>query len=130
MSREKKILGIRGELIAAGFLKQKGYKILETNVRTPFGELDIVARKKNLLIFVEVKTRISPSLGPPSCAVTRAKRIHIIKNALYYIDRHNSDGTSWRIDVVSIKLSNDQTVESVEIIENAVTVDSYDYRGG
>jgi len=121
---------MRGESIAVALLKRKGYRILEANARTPFGELDIIARKNNFIIFVEVKTRLSSSLGPPSLAITRAKGMHIIKNALYYLNKHRLNESNWRIDVVAIKLHNARTIESAEIIENAITVDAYDYRGG
>ena len=71
MGREKNEIGKRGEGIAAEFLTGKGYEILERNSRTVFGEIDIVARYKSLMIFVEVKTRASSSLGPPLLSVSR-----------------------------------------------------------
>ena len=57
MGRENIIVGKLGERIALGFLKRSGYRILETNFRTPFGELDVVARRGGHIVFVEVKTR-------------------------------------------------------------------------
>lgn len=125
MGRGNKILGGYGERIALGFLRENGYKILETNFRTPFGELDAVARKEGTTVFVEIKTRSTCSLGPPYLAVTGTKQRHIIKNALCYLRKHNLTDTNWRIDVVSVKLDFDHNVECIELIENAVEDNKY-----
>ena len=123
MGRENRQIGRRGELIAVKFLEENGYEILETNLRTPFGEIDIVARRKGLMVFVEVKTRASSSLGPPFLSVTKAKQRHLIRNALCYLKRRGRVDSDWRIDVVSIKLDGGYGPESIELIENAVTED-------
>lgn len=65
MGRENRQIGKIGETIAVTFLERKGYEILEVNARTTFGEIDIIARRKDTMIFVEVKTRATSSLGPP-----------------------------------------------------------------
>ncbi|MFA6321348.1 MAG: YraN family protein [Candidatus Omnitrophota bacterium] len=118
--RENKKIGRIGEEIAAGFLKQRGYKIIGVNIRTPFGEIDIVAKKNDVTIFVEVKTRTSSSLGPPHLSITWLKQKHLIKNALCYMKRHGRVYSDWRIDVVSVKLNSQNESESIELIENAV----------
>lgn len=120
MGRAKKYLGAVGEKIASGFLRKYGYKILDMNFRTPFGELDIVARKKDFIVFIEVKTRSTSSLGPPYLSVTRMKQRSIIKNALYYLKRYRFNDANWRIDIVSVKLNGDYEIEKIELIENAV----------
>ena len=120
MGRENKETGSIGERIARKFLEQKGYEILGMNVRTYFGEIDIVARRSGITVFVEVKTRLSSSLGPPLLNITMAKQRHIIKNALCYLTRHGSAHSDWRIDVVSVKLNGRYELESIELIENAV----------
>ena len=117
---DNKILGKLGEDIAARFLKQKGYEILDVNARTHFGEIDIVARQRNATVFVEVKTRVTSSLGPPLLSVTRIKQNHLIKNALCYLKRRGRVDTDWRIDVMSVKLNDRHELESIELIENAV----------
>jgi putative endonuclease len=114
------MIGKIGEKEAVKFLEKKGYKILGTNVRTPFGELDIVARHKNATVFVEVKTRSSYSFGPPFLSVTWLKQRHLIKNALFYLKARRNLCSDWRIDVVSVKLDEALKVESIESIENAV----------
>lgn len=120
MGREKIRIGRRGERIALGFLKKKGYKILEINFRTPFGEIDVVARKGGFIAFIEIKTRVTSSLGPPYLSVTRRKERHIIKNALSYLKWRRLLDSCWRVDIVSVKLNHDYGVESIELIENAV----------
>ena len=119
MGRGNKEVGKTGEMAAIEFLEKKGYAILETNARTPFGEIDIVA-KKGVTIFVEVKTRVTSSLGPPYLSVTRAKEKNMIKNALCYLKRRGLADSCWRIDVVSVKLDSKYRVENIELIENAV----------
>lgn len=120
MGREKKVVGALGEKLAIRFLKQKGYRILETNYRTIFGELDAVAKKDGSIIFIEIKTRASSSLGPPYLAVTLMKQRHIIKNALFYLKQRRMVHCDWRIDIVSVKLNSKRQLESIELIENAV----------
>lgn len=123
LGRENKAIGEIGEQIAMAFLEQKGYKIVGVNVRTPLGEIDVIARQKDTTVFVEVKTRATSSLGPPYLNVTRVKQIHLIRNALCYLKRHGRINSDWRIDVVSVKLNERYELESIELIENAVTED-------
>lgn len=125
MGREKMLVGVLGERKAAAALRKRGYRIIEMNAQTIFGEIDIVARHKDFIVFVEVKTRTSDSLGPPCLSVTRLKQKHIIKSALYYLKRRRLVYSNWRIDVVSVKLNSEYKVEDIEIIENAVENNGY-----
>ena len=121
VGREKKVVGQVGEAAAVQFLKKRGYRILGTNVRTIFGEIDIVARKDGFTIFVEVRSRSTSSLGPPYLSIDKTKERHIIKNALAYLKWHKGTVEScWRIDIVSVKLDRNFRVENVELFENAV----------
>ena len=120
MGREKKEIGDLGEKLALGFLKAKGYRVKHKNFRTPFGELDIVAKHKSYTVFIEVRTRSTSSLGSPLLSVTRTKQVHIIKNALFYLKRYGGIDSSWRIDVIAVKLNHDRVLESIEHVENAV----------
>lgn len=120
MGRERKNMGAAGEEIASAYLRKMKYKILVSNFRTPFGEIDIVARHKDIMVFVEVKSRSTSSLGPPYLSITRAKQRHIIKNALFYLKSHRLMNANWRIDIVSVKLNYERKLECIELIENAV----------
>lgn len=82
---DKKQLGIYGELIAARYLRRHGYEILKTNFHSRFGEIDLIAQKKETVVFVEVKTRDANSLERPASAVTPTKQQRIKKTALYYL---------------------------------------------
>ena len=120
MTGRRNYIGATGEEIASEYLKLKGYKVLAVNSRTPFGELDIIARKNGFIIFIEVKTRVSDSLGPPYLSITRKKIRHLIKNALCYLKRHGLTGSDWRIDIVSVNLDENYELKHIELIENAV----------
>ena len=127
MGREKQVVGITGEHIARAFLLKKGYKVMAANARTPFGEIDLVTRHKQTLVFIEVKTRLSSSLGPPYLNVTWQKQRHLIKNALCYLKKHRLLLCNWRIDVVSVKLNESYAAERIDHFESAVE-DNNGYR--
>ncbi|MFH1664627.1 MAG: YraN family protein, partial [Candidatus Omnitrophota bacterium] len=103
--------GKTGEKIAGKFLVSRGFSILESNFRTPFGEIDFVAKQDGYLVFVEVKTRTSERFGSPFSAITEVKRKHIINNCLYYLKRHGQCDAPCRIDVIGIKLDSLGRVE-------------------
>lgn len=109
-----------GERMASKYLKSKGYRIVEANFRTPFGELDLIAKIRNVIVFVEVKTRTTYSFGPPYLSITRIKERHIIRNALFYLKSRRLADVPWRIDIVSINLNCAYEAEKIEVFENAV----------
>jgi putative endonuclease len=119
-TRARIALGKTGEDVAIEFLRVAGYKIIERNYKTPLGEIDAIAKEGGLLVFVEIKTRLSSSVGPPYLSVTWKKKRKIIQNAGFYFLRNGLFGCAWRIDVVSVKLGDHDKVESIEIIKNAV----------
>ncbi len=93
--------GIYGEQIAVKFLKNKGYKVLETNWRFQHKEIDIIAQKNNEIVFVEVKSRKNTAFGEPEEAVTEQKQKHLIDAAEAYIIEKNIDLEA-RFDVIAI----------------------------
>ncbi len=97
----KKVLGARGEKQAAKHLIKKGYKIVELNMRTPYGEVDIIASDGDVLVFVEVKLRSDGRFGAGMEAVTRSKQQKLIKSAHYFCNMKNI-APLCRFDVVSI----------------------------
>jgi putative endonuclease len=109
--------GEKGEAIAVRQLKKKGYKIIETNYRTRLGEIDIIAKEKNTIVFVEVKTRRSVHFGNPKQAVTPLKQRKISMVALYYLKTTGQNDARARFDVVSIISNRDKP--QVEIIKDA-----------
>ncbi len=112
--------GALGEKLARDFLKKRGYHILETNYRCPRGEADIVARHKDALVFVEVRTKTSREFGTPEESITPAKQERMRVVALHYRQTHDNLPQSWRIDVVAIELNQKGKPSRIELIENAV----------
>ncbi len=112
--------GILGEKLAGDFLKKRGYRILETNYRCPQGEIDIVARHKDSLVFVEVRTRTSREFGSPEESITSAKKARLLASALHYQQMHHNLPQLWRIDVVVVELDQKGKPSRIELIENAV----------
>lgn len=114
----KKSLGNLGENLALKHLHDHGYKILDRNFRSKFGEIDIVAQDGDVLVFIEVKTRWSKKFGPPEEAITPWKIKHIIKAGQYYKLLHPELPDSLRLDAVTIDLSSDGKLKEIKIIKN------------
>ena len=115
MSRNQKV-GQWGEQAAADYLSAKGYEIMARNVRTPYGEIDLIAQKDGFTIFVEVKARTSSSLGPPEIAVTPRKQQHMLSCAEYYAQQNEID--HWQIDVIAVEEVNGKA--EIVHFENAI----------
>jgi putative endonuclease len=98
--------GKAGEDIAAAFLNARGYDIVERNHRNRMGEIDLILKRKGVLIFVEVKTRTSTAYGLPQEAVTGIKQEKIRKTALAYMQDNGLEDAEIRFDVVAIMLEN------------------------
>lgn len=111
-----KQLGSKGEDLAAKFLKDRGFKILSKNFKTPIGEVDIIAEHRKTIVFVEVKTRTNTAFGKPFEAVNLRKREKLKKLALFYIKHHRSD-MPVRFDVLSIEMDGENG--RIEHIEDA-----------
>jgi putative endonuclease len=114
-------LGAAGEKLAKEFLKKKGYKICEANYRCREGEIDIIAREKDCLVFVEVRTKTGLGFGSPEESVTSAKKEKLIASALTYMAQHQDLPESWRIDFVAVELDQDGKAKRIELIENAIS---------
>ncbi|RJQ41478.1 MAG: YraN family protein [Nitrospiraceae bacterium] len=111
-----KQFGSKGEDLAAEFLKAQGYRIIERNYKTPIGELDIIAKDGETLVFVEVKTRSSNAFGYPFEAVDARKK-HKLKNlALFYMKALKKNCAA-RFDVISINLTGSE--KEIEHIKDA-----------
>lgn len=98
---ERLSLGAEGELRAARYLARRGYRIVDRNVRAGGVELDLVARRGSLLVFVEVKTRRSTRFGAPELAVDSAKRARLVRGATAWMDQHPCPARRIRFDVVA-----------------------------
>ena len=103
---KKKILGNLGEDIACKFILNKGYEIVERNFYCRQGEIDIIAKDNEFLVFIEVKTRTSEEFGKPAEAVTYYKEKHMYQAAKYYIYKTNQESEYIRFDVIEIYIKN------------------------
>lgn len=110
--------GERGEDQAAAYLLRSGWQIIERNFRCKGGEVDIVAREGNCLVFVEVKTRKSLAYGTPQHAVTPFKQRQISKAALTWLTKHRQEDAPARFDVIAIVLDGAYRLQ-LEHIRNA-----------
>jgi putative endonuclease len=104
-SKKRIWLGKSGEDAAAKILQENGMRIIARNYRTKMGEIDIIARDKDVICFVEVKARSSSAFGLPAESITAAKRKRLQKLALYYLKEKHLLGQKARFDVVSVRYS-------------------------
>ena len=117
MTNQQQKFGEKSENLAAWYLKQNGYKIIEQNYRNRMGEIDIIAKEKKTIVFVEVKSRRSIRYGNPKQAVTPKKQRKISMVALYYLKSTQQIDAKARFDVVAITSNRDEP--QIEIIKNA-----------
>jgi len=122
MGNTKLELGRKGEEAAVNLLKRRGYKIIEQNYKNKLGEIDIIAKDKKTLCFIEVKTRTNLKFGYPQEAVTATKQKKINKVALGYLKQYNLLTIPARFDIVSV-VSNNQNKFDIEIIKDAFSLE-------
>ena len=105
MTKKRLKVGLIGEQAASEYLKEHGYEIVETNYRCRLGEIDIVARDRQTVVIVEVRTRTSFSYGAPEESITaaKAKKLHLL--ARYYLKSLSCGEVSSRIDLVAVILN-------------------------
>ena len=109
-----------GENIAVKLLEARGYFVLQRNYRTPYGEMDIVTRFGEILVFVEVKTRTNRAFGFPEDAITAKKKAHLEATAQAYLQDHPEFNGEWRIDVIAIEKKPGLELPDIEWFENAI----------
>jgi len=117
VTKERIALGSFGEDLARERLKDCGYRILTTNYRCPLGEIDLIARDGDVLVFVEIRTRKDTSPGSVKETVNSRKQRQISKVALAYMKSNNLWGSKARFDVVAIGLLDGK--REIEIVKNA-----------
>ena len=118
MTYNKRQIGTEKEKLAGAYLEEKGYEIIEYNFRCRQGEIDIIAKDGEYIVFCEVKYRSSTTSGTPFEAVDYKKQRVISRCALFYITKHRLTENPCRFDVVSV------TNKEINILKNA-----FDYIG-
>jgi len=120
VTEQRLSLGQWGEEQAARFLRRRGMKIVERNLRTPVGEIDIIARKGKTLVFAEVKTRRGGEFGAPQEAVGAAKQRQILRAASWYLNDRDWHDLQPRFDVLAVRVVEDRA--QIEHIADAFGV--------
>ena len=120
MTDPRQGLGRRGEELAGRHLESLGYSILVRNHRTGSGEIDLVAKDQDTLVFVEVRTKRGNTHGSPEESITPSKKAHLIASAQEYLQQTNDTDADWRIDLVAVELDSRGRLLRVEVLENAV----------
>lgn len=116
--------GRAGEAWAEQFLLAKGYRILERNLRTPLGELDLVAEDSGVVVFVEVKARQTEAFGGALLAVDRRKRAKLVRLASQYLAQRHWSERPCRFDVVLVQ-GTPSARGRIEHLQNAFEVAEY-----
>ena len=111
-------IGHYGEDLACKFLRKNGYRILERNYRIRGGEIDIVAKDKDTLAFVEVKTRWSHEYGLPYESMTPWKIRSLLRTARFYIQKIGWGDREYRLDFVSVDFATSKENPKMELIKN------------
>lgn len=117
MQNKRQQFGKKSEDLAVWYLKKNGYKILEQNYRTRLGEIDIIAKDKKTIVFVEVKSRRSIRYGSPKWSVTHQKQRKISMVALQYLKKTRQTNAAARFDVVAVISNQDEP--QIEVVKNA-----------
>lgn len=115
---QNKITGNYGEEIACVYLKKQGYKILARNYRIRGGEIDIVAKDGETLVFIEVKTRWSHEYGPPTESMTFWKIKALLKTARFYVAKIGWGNKEYRLDFVGVDFADNPENPKIELIKN------------
>lgn len=114
-----KQIGKLGEEFAEKYLKKQGYKILEKNYRySRFAEIDIVAKDKDTIVFVEVKTRSDLTFGHPFEAINKTKLQHIFQAGLFYLQNTKEKHKNYRIDIVAVVGKSEESSPKIEHLKN------------
>jgi putative endonuclease len=117
LTKERLDLGRLGERLALDQIKRLGYKCIEKNYRCSLGEIDLIAKDGDCLVFIEIKTRKGRSVGYAKEAVNQRKIRQISKAALAYMKANNCCDTKSRFDVIAISIIGDR--EEIEVINDA-----------
>lgn len=111
----RRTLGEAGEAYIARVLQARGMTIIDRNVRTPYGEIDLLAKDGDTWVFIEVKTRRGSAKGTPEDAITLAKRQRMARCAQHHLAEQGHEDDDWRLDVAAISLSHDGRLLSLDI---------------
>ncbi|MCB2292072.1 YraN family protein [Clostridium algoriphilum] len=119
MKAFNKDIGALGEDISENYLRDLDYKILDKNFRCKCGEIDLIAKYKGFICFIEVKSRYGINFGTPAEAVTSTKQHKIYKTAQFYILQKKLNNSNFRFDVIEVILNNANNDFNINHIKDA-----------
>jgi putative endonuclease len=113
-------IGNLGEKFAQKFLKKNGHKIIVTNYRSTYGEIDIISQQAGCLIFTEVRCKRNLAFGTPEESIVWRKKQKLVSLAQGYIQKNHPNCTSWRIDFIAVELDTNNKAIRIEHFDNAI----------
>lgn len=119
MKNYRQQFGSWGEAAAAARITDAGYELIGKNVRTPYGEIDLIAKCGEMIVFFEVKTRSTDDFGLPEDAFHTKKMEHLINAVSFFIQQQNFNG-DWRVDLIAVRGRLGQTNPEIEWFENVI----------
>jgi len=119
VSEKRQALGREGEAAARAYLERRGVRILVQNFRCAAGEIDLIGRTRDTLVFIEVKTRTSDAYGPPQLAVHLKKQRQIVRAAQWFLAEQRVPEVPCRFDVVAVTLAPGDARPTVDWVQNA-----------
>ena len=108
VTEARQALGKKGEAAARAYLEQHGVRILAANYACAAGEIDLIGREREALLFIEVKTRTSDAFGPPQLAVHQRKQRQIVRAAQWFLAERRLSEVACRFDVVAVTVLGDE----------------------
>jgi putative endonuclease len=113
-------LGNRGELLARQLLEATGYTILCANYRCRWGEVDLVAKESDTLVFVEVRTKRGRAFGEPEESLTKRKAQKLVLTAQTFLEERGLEQSSWRIDLIAVPMDSQGRLSPLRHLQNVV----------
>jgi putative endonuclease len=117
--KERQFLGRQGEEEATAYLVKQGYKIIQRNFRCPWGEIDIIAQKGPVLVFIEVRSYKTNNFGLPQESIKRAKQKKVRQVASFYLKKAGQLEMPVRLDVLALKFNQKNEVTQLTHLKNA-----------
>ena len=108
VTEARRALGKKGEVVARAFLERRGVRILAANYTCAAGEIDLIGREREAILFIEVKTRTSEAFGPPQLAVHQRKQRQIVRTAQWFLAEQRMPEVACRFDVLAVTLMSDE----------------------
>ncbi len=119
MNDRRKVVGRQGEAAARAYLERRGIRILVENFVCAAGEIDLIGRERDTLVFVEVKTRTSDAFGPPHLAVHHRKQQQIVRAAQWFLAERRWGDVACRFDVLAVTIPEGGGTPRIDWVRNA-----------